>query len=376
MREAARWGTRGLRIVDTTPDEGPSVLRVQGLTRAYAPGPSSLPRARRTLVAAASLAALVALGASLLAGGPRGAAVAERTQPASTLIAAQNLKAKLPVIDAYAHGRQAPLEVGPRLSNITYVAQPGDDFTSVGERFGLRARTVRLVNLLPLGSRIRPGQRLVITPTDGAYHRVQAGETLAELATRYNVTLGALRAQNPGAGERLALNSLVFVPGAMELRYRVTPVAKLPERGYRKGGRWAKRLSTSRSLVGAFGSRVGSLAWPTSGQMSSPFGVRGYSFHPGIDICNVVGTSIHAAKGGVVVSSGWMGAYGYAVDIDHGGGVVTRYGHCSRVLVGAGEAVAPGQLIARMGSTGRSTGPHLHFEVRIQGRAVNPSSFF
>jgi len=121
---------------------------------------------------------------------------------------------------------------------------------------------------------------------------------------------------------------------------------------------------------------VGDLAWPTSGQMSSPFGIRGYSFHPGVDICNVVGTPIHAAKGGVVVSAGWMGAYGYAVDIDHGGGVVTRYGHCSRVLVAAGESVGPGQAIARMGSTGRSTGPHLHFEVRIHGRAVNPSSFF
>ena len=94
-----------------------------------------------------------------------------------------------------------------------------------------------------------------------------------------------------------------------------------------------------------------------------------------MDISNYVGTPIRAAKAGVVKSSGWNGAYGMAVDIDHGGGVVTRYGHCSKLLVRAGQKVEAGQLIAQMGSTGRSTGPHLHFEVRIQDRAVNPAAF-
>jgi murein DD-endopeptidase MepM/ murein hydrolase activator NlpD len=358
--------------------EGPSVVRVRSLSRPYAPVAQGH-RVRQVAVAGFAATVVAALfGATIGVGFGRLDTPAPRAQaPASLLIAGQNLSAKLPVIEAYARGARPALEVGPRLTNIVYVAREGDDFASVGQRFGLRPRTVRLVNLMPLGSRIRAGQRLVITPTDGAYHRVQAGETVSELATRYRVPVAALRTHNVGlAGDKVAVGWPVFIPGAVDLRYRGAPVARVPERGYRVGGRWAKRLNASRSLVGAFGSRVGALAWPTSGQMSSPFGIRGYSFHPGIDICNVVGTPIHAAKGGVVVAAGWMGAYGYAVDVDHGGGVVTRYGHCSRVHVSAGESVGPGQLIARMGSTGRSTGPHLHFEVRIQGRAVNPSSFF
>ncbi|MEB3221578.1 MAG: peptidoglycan DD-metalloendopeptidase family protein [Candidatus Sericytochromatia bacterium] len=358
--------------------EAPGVLRLAQSARPYAP---AAPSPTKTLWGAAGLALAVAASAlALLSGrveGPTKAPAPRSHAPASLLIAGQNLPAKLRTIEGYAKGSQVSLEVGPRLTNIVYVARRGDDFASVGQRFGLRARTVRLVNMLPLGARIRAGQRLVITPTDGAYHRVRSGETLSELATRYRVSVASLRSHNPGlTGDKLALSRPVFIPGALELRYREQRTAILPERGYRSGGRWAKRLKASRSLVGAFGSRVGELAWPTSGQMSSPFGIRGYSFHPGVDICNVVGTPIHAAKGGVVVSAGWMGAYGYAVDIDHGGGVVTRYGHCSRVLVAAGESVGPGQPIARMGSTGRSTGPHLHFEVRIHGRAVNPSSFF
>jgi murein DD-endopeptidase MepM/ murein hydrolase activator NlpD len=94
-----------------------------------------------------------------------------------------------------------------------------------------------------------------------------------------------------------------------------------------------------------------------------------------MDICNAIGTPIHAAKAGVVISAGWMGGYGNAIDVDHGGGIVTRYGHCSKLLVTAGKKVEAGEQIALMGSTGYSTGPHVHFEVRIQGRAVNPAGF-
>lgn len=293
--------------------------------------------------------------------------------PASTLIAGQNLPTKLPLIDRQDQGSR--LETGARPGNVVYVARSGESFASVGRKFGLKPRTVRLVNMLPLGARLRDGQKLVITPQDGAYHRVRAGETLQELAERYTVDAATIQEHNPQVkGGQLTAEQAVFIPGAIEIRYREPHLVK--QRGYRTTEPWAKRLSASRSLVGAFGGRVGELAWPAAGQLSSPFGIRGYSFHPGVDICNYVGTPIRAAKGGVIVSAGWMGAYGMAVDIDHGGGVVTRYGHCSKVLVSAGQAVEGGQEIAKMGSTGRSTGPHVHFEVRLQGRAVNPIAFF
>ena len=118
--------------------------------------------------------------------------------------------------------------------------------------------------------------------------------------------------------------------------------------------------------------------WPTTGVVTSPYGLRwgGSDFHPGIDIANDMGTAIVATADGVVDFAGWnAGGYGNMVDIDHGNGIMTRYGHASQVVVSAGQHVKRGQLIAYMGSTGFSTGPHCHYEVIINGQRVNPISY-
>ena len=118
--------------------------------------------------------------------------------------------------------------------------------------------------------------------------------------------------------------------------------------------------------------------WPTSGDVSSPYGLRwnGSDFHPGIDIANDMGTPIFATADGIVDYAGWnSGGYGNMVDIEHGNGIMTRYAHASQVLVSSGQSVKRGQIIALMGSTGFSTGPHVHYEVRINGQAVNPISY-
>ena len=118
--------------------------------------------------------------------------------------------------------------------------------------------------------------------------------------------------------------------------------------------------------------------WPADGVVGSPYGLRwnGSDFHPGMDIANDMGTPIVATADGVVSVAGWnSGGYGNMVDIDHGNGLMTRYGHASQVVVTAGQHVRRGQLIAYMGSTGFSTGPHVHYEVRINGQAVNPISY-
>ena len=117
-------------------------------------------------------------------------------------------------------------------------------------------------------------------------------------------------------------------------------------------------------------------------EFTSGFGVRsdpfhaGAAMHPGIDLAGTYGTPIYATADGTVLRAGWnSGGYGNLVEVDHGRGITTRYGHMSAILVSAGEHVTRGQQIGRMGSTGRSTGNHLHYEVRIDGRAVNPIPF-
>lgn len=120
----------------------------------------------------------------------------------------------------------------------------------------------------------------------------------------------------------------------------------------------------------------------TNVSFTSGFGVRsdpfhaGAAMHPGIDLAGSYGTPIYATADGTVLRAGWnSGGYGNLVEIDHGRGITTRYGHMSAILVQAGEHITRGQQIGRMGSTGRSTGNHLHYEVRIDGRAVNPIPF-
>ena len=117
--------------------------------------------------------------------------------------------------------------------------------------------------------------------------------------------------------------------------------------------------------------------WPAAGYVSSPYGLRfdGTEFHQGIDIAADMGAPIVATADGVVTAAGWNGGYGNMVDVDHGGGIVTRYGHASALAVTVGQQVRRGEVIAYVGSTGRSTGPHVHYEVRVDGQPVNPAEY-
>ena len=115
--------------------------------------------------------------------------------------------------------------------------------------------------------------------------------------------------------------------------------------------------------------------WPTSGTLTSGFGWRWGRMHEGIDIAAPTGTPISAAASGTVIHAGWMGGYGNLVVIDHGNGLATAYGHQSSIAVGSGTYVSQGQTIGYVGSTGHSTGPHLHFEVRVNGSPVDPLGY-
>ncbi|HEY9843073.1 MAG TPA: M23 family metallopeptidase, partial [Candidatus Obscuribacterales bacterium] len=165
-------------------------------------------------------------------------------------------------------------------------------------------------------------------------------------------------------------NQKIIIPNATELKRRPKPV---PVKNVLQTIREASTGQATPVLKTRTGRR---LSWPTAGIVTSGFGWRWFRMHTGMDIAGPIGTHVKAAKEGRVVFSGWMGGYGYCIDIDHGNGITTRYGHNSSLHVQTGAYVYRGQTISAMGSTGHSTGPHLHFEVRINGEPVDPRGYF
>jgi murein DD-endopeptidase MepM/ murein hydrolase activator NlpD len=133
--------------------------------------------------------------------------------------------------------------------------------------------------------------------------------------------------------------------------------------------RAAQAHSTVRHVSGS------GFIWPVAAPITSPFGWRWGRMHEGIDLGAAYGTPIAAAAAGAVIYAGWEGGYGNLVVIDHGGGIATAYGHQSRIAVSVGQSVSQGETIGYVGSTGHSTGPHLHFEVRVNGQAVDPLGY-
>jgi murein DD-endopeptidase MepM/ murein hydrolase activator NlpD len=136
----------------------------------------------------------------------------------------------------------------------------------------------------------------------------------------------------------------------------------------------ASRLRSGGSHSSATPSAAG-LIWPVQGVLTSPYGMRWGRMHEGIDIGAPTGTPIYAAAGGTVNYAGWEGGYGNLTLIDHGNGLATAYGHQSRFAVSSGQTVSRGQLIGYVGSTGHSTGPHVHFEVRVNGVPNDPLNY-
>jgi len=206
---------------------------------------------------------------------------------------------------------------------------------------------------------------------------VRLGDTLLKIAQRYGLTMGELLQLNPGLETaRLVVGSQVQVvrsaPGRSRMLLGLAPVGsgglswpELPSFGN-------DQRPTSPYLRGS-----SALIWPAQGTFTSGYGWRWGRMHRGIDIANNIGTPIVAAARGRVSFAGWHeGGYGYFVEITHEDGSRTRYGHNSNLLVREGQQVDQGQVISQMGSSGRSTGPHLHFEVLPPGEgAMNPLQF-
>jgi murein DD-endopeptidase MepM/ murein hydrolase activator NlpD len=210
---------------------------------------------------------------------------------------------------------------------------------------------------------------------------VRFGDTLRQIAQRTGVSLADLTRLNPGLeAARLVVGSQIRVAQSASNRTAsvlgIAPTTsgglswpELPSFGQPQGSEGAGTNTVPLNASGWI--------WPTQGIFSSGYGWRWGRMHKGIDVANTIGTPILAAKAGRVVRSGWNdGGYGYLVELQHEDGSVSRYGHNSKILVRVGELVEQGSVISLMGSTGNSTGPHLHFEIRTPGRgAVNPLPF-
>jgi LysM repeat protein len=254
----------------------------------------------------------------------------------------------------------APITIIPergRQGVMVYVVQAGDNVSEIARSFGLRPETVLWSNpeLETWPDYIVVGQELFILPLDGAYHEVKAGDTLDGIAKRYSV--------DPSVIIECELNDLTE-PYQLQAGQRlVVPGGTRPV--------VPRYVSATAPPPANAPQGSGNFMWPTSGYVSQGYWLG----HQAIDIGGATGRPIYAADAGYVAATGWMGGYGNYIIISHGNGFETLYAHLSEIRVIAGQGVQRGALIGLMGSTGRSTGPHLHFEIRQGGVKRNPVGF-
>lgn len=250
--------------------------------------------------------------------------------------------------------------VPARASIETYVIQNGDTLGGIAEKFGLSLSTILWSNSLSYASTIQPGDELSILPVDGVLYTVKSGDTLSSIARGYSVDTQTIMSQNGiESADRLAIGDKLLLPGGEP----PAPVAT---------ARRSASISEFFSAPSSFGVVTGGWTWPTNWRVITQYyGWR----HTGIDIDGDYSTYSYAARGGVVIYSGWRSGYGLTVEVDHGDGYMTRYAHHSANFVSVGEVVSAGQALAQTGSTGRSTGTHLHFEIIRGGRFQNPLDY-
>lgn len=247
----------------------------------------------------------------------------------------------------------------PRIEIITYTIEAGDSLYGIAEKYNIGVETLMWANGLEQNpDLLRLGQELTVLPVDGVYHTVLSGDTAESVAKKYKAksediisfSFNGLSPRNP----TLTIGQKVIVPGgskpyiARQVQVYSGPVPQGSSRG------------------------SGRLVWPASGSIS-----QGYkTYHRAIDLGSYTGNPVRAADSGYVAVAGWSNlGYGYYIVLDHGNGLQTLYAHLSRFFVNAGDSVGQGTVIGNVGSTGNSTGPHLHFEVLRGGVQQNPFNF-
>ncbi len=341
--------------------------------------------ARTGALAPVLLAALGILGAILAVRLNLGAAQAAPPSPSPTLLsdpASELLPSiELPEYSPSPHegvsrrvNVDTQIEHRSRVDILRYTVQNGDSVFGIADRFEIEPETVLWGNFEVLDDDphlLRPGQELNILPVDGTYHQWQSEDSIDRIADFFGVGPEAI-VEWPGNGidftnPEVEQGNWIVVPGGRRaFKQWFVPTIARGQAGvgsaYGPGG-------CSGIYTGAVG--TGGFIWPAANHYVS--GNDYWSGHLAIDIAAGTGASISAADSGVVVFAGWSTVgYGNMVMIDHGNGWLTVYGHLNSVGISCGQSVSQGQKIGTSGSTGKSTGPHLHFETRYDGGFVNP----
>ncbi len=260
----------------------------------------------------------------------------------------------------------------------TYLVSRGDSLWTIARNNNMTINEIQQANpQLGNSDRLQPGEKLSLVVAD-PYVSVSVTEEIVvkekiPFEVKYqndsNMYTGATKIITPGKYGYKEVTYLVTKTNGNEV-HRETINEVIAEN--------PKAQVVARGTLKAPVAGTGRFLWPVAGggRITSRYGMRGSRFHAGVDIGASTGTAVLAADSGVVTYAGWAGAYGILVTIDHGNGYVTKYAHNSSVLVSVGQKVTKGSQIARVGSTGNSTGPHLHFEILRNGSTVNPLSFF
>ncbi len=282
-----------------------------------------------------------------------------------------------------------PLRVPGQTGTVEHAVSGGETLQSLTALYGLSEETLRRSNP-PLrdvlaDAPLSDGLVVRIPPGEGEIVILQANETVLDVALRYGISPGEFKRVNALADlKTVAAGRALFVPAAFApVTATVSAPVGTPVDAAARELHLAQQLqllNQAGALLATYEPAAASFHWPLRGRVSSGYGRRnlsvgGNTFHGGVDLAAAPGTPVGAARAGVVSRSSWGGAYGYVVYVEHSDGSQTRYGHLGQILTSVGTYLSQGETLGLVGSTGASTGPHLHFEIRFDGKTVDPLGY-
>jgi murein DD-endopeptidase MepM/ murein hydrolase activator NlpD len=289
-----------------------------------------------------------------------------------------------------------------RLGVVQHTVAQGDTFANIAARYNVSEETLRRSNPGFEGvlsdAPLIAGLVLAIAPAEGTVVTVQPGQNMLAIALQNGMTVSELSKLN--GIKSVQVGQYIFIPGSarpvqvqtsgtLQASAVALPSQDTTQNETAKKSSRAVHLETQKALLERASTLLASytppkpsdsFVWPLSGRLTSYYGRRnisvgGNTFHAGLDIAAKTGTPITASRPGTVTKASWGGSYGYVVFLDHGDGSQSRYAHQSQLNVRVGQYVNQGDIVGFVGSTGASTGPHLHFEIRFNGRSVDPLGY-